>query len=316
MKAFYTMTVLAAQATVFSTAKVPATNFLSSFSSSIPHITVRPIAIHSMKATPILSKTSLTLSSASMGGFLLRGGAAADAVVLQNFYGDALGFFDGIRTPATFLAGSSLAAIFTLKSAASNQSSDIYDSKLSTLERRVIKFYHLVSLLAFILSLNTIVIATSAHTSVLHGRFDQMAETAYMLMKREFEYEFVSVRWSFLISMFCFLGMVTSRVLIEFGLLKCDGDESSRKDVAMLIMCSVGALAANLLSYVNSTLSCWHSLFEMTMYLAQLGMKRAFVEMRLLKVVSVLCTLASVFLVGKLALKDLKEGSTKDKKIL
>ena len=63
------------------------------------------------------------------------------------------------------------------------------DGPLSTLERRVIKFYHLVSSLAFLLSLNTIILATVAHTSVLHGRFDPMAETAYMMMKREFEYE-------------------------------------------------------------------------------------------------------------------------------
>jgi hypothetical protein len=92
------------------------------------------------------------------------------------------------------------------------------------------------------MSLNTVVLATSAYTSVLHGRFDQMAETAYLMMKREFEYEvnmliisntrlriiilmlfrysqFVSVRWSFMIALFCFLGMITSRILIEFDLI-------------------------------------------------------------------------------------------------
>lgn len=117
-----------------------------------------------------------------------------------------LGFFGGIRTPATFLAGSSLAAIFTLKNAANSLSSN---EEVTKLERRVIKFYHLVSLLAFVLSLNTIITATGAHTAVLHGRFNQMAETAYMMMKTEFEYEFVMVRWSFLVAIFCFLGMVT-----------------------------------------------------------------------------------------------------------
>ncbi|KAL7530715.1 hypothetical protein ACHAXR_003638 [Thalassiosira sp. AJA248-18] len=307
MKAFCATIVIAAQAAAFSMAKVP------SFS------------IHSnMKARPIISKssTSLNLSPASMAGLLLRGGgdaaaataalrggaAAADAIVLHNFYGDALGFFGGIRIPATFLAGSSLAAVFTLKNAASSLSSGgESDAKLSTLERRTLKFYHLVSLLAFLLSLNTIVTATSAVTSILHGRFDQMAETAYMLMKREFEYEFVSVRWSFLTSIFCFLGMVTSRVLIEFGLLKEGSGKGSRKDVAMLVVCSVGALVSHLLSYVNQNLWCWRSLVGMTVYLAQLIVKRAFVEMRPLQVVSVLCTMASVFYVGKLAAKDMKE---------
>ena len=60
---------------------------------------------------------------------------------------------------------------------------------MTQLEKRVVKFYHFVSLIGFLLSLNTIVMATSAHTSVLHGRFDAMAETAYLMIKREFEYE-------------------------------------------------------------------------------------------------------------------------------
>lgn len=60
---------------------------------------------------------------------------------------------------------------------------------MTQLEKRVVKFYHFVSLIGFLLSLNTIVMATSAYTSVLHGRFDTMAETAYLMIKREFEYE-------------------------------------------------------------------------------------------------------------------------------
>lgn len=102
--------------------------------------------------------------------------------VLQNFYSDALGYFGGIRIPASFLAGSSLAAMFIFKTKA-------HDGKLSKLERRVLGFYHFSSLVAFLLSLNTIASATIALTAVMHGRFNKMAETAYMLMRREFEFE-------------------------------------------------------------------------------------------------------------------------------
>mmetsp|Transcript_2538 Transcript_2538/g.5413 ORF Transcript_2538/g.5413 Transcript_2538/m.5413 type:complete len:334 (-) Transcript_2538:191-1192(-) len=333
MKALCRIIVVATQAAAFSLAKVPATNFAPSLWPLITGRRAGAIAIHSMKAAPILSKTILALFPASIGGILLRGGgAAADTVVTQNFYGDALGFFGAIRIPATFFAGSSLAAIFTLKSAFSSLSSNNEEGKITTLERRVIKFYHLTSLLAFLLSLNTVVAATSAHTSILHGRFNQMAESAYVLMSREFEYEFVSVRWSFLTSIFCFLGMVTSRVLIEFGLLRKECEETkkdntlpsiefgslkkhdetrdeTRKDMAMLVVCSVGALAAHLLSDVNQKLRCWPSLIGMTVHLAQLVMKRAFVEKRPLQIVSVLCTLTSVFYVGKLAVRDIKEGT-------
>ena len=190
-------------------------------------------------------------------------------MVLKSFYGDALGFFGGVRIPASFLAGSSLGAIFLLKNKAFHLSS-AEGGSMSKLERRVIKVYHLVSVLAFVLSLNTIAMTTMACTAIHHGRFNPMAETSYMLMKREFEYEFVMTRWSFLTSIFCFLGMLTSRVLIEFDLLKKDGDgKGKKKDVAMLVVCSLGALATNLLSYVNDNLYCWKSLMGMTIHLAK-----------------------------------------------
>ena len=114
------------------------------------------------------------------------------------------------------------------------------EEELTSLEKTVVKAYHVFSLVAFLLSLNVIVTATVAHTSILHGRFNEMAETAYMLMKREFEFEFVSVRWSFLTSIFMFLGMVSSRMLIEFGLCKTCNQVTKRKDMAMLTVCSVG----------------------------------------------------------------------------
>jgi len=56
------------------------------------------------------STSKLNLSPFSVSGLLVRGGSAS-AAPLKNFYGDALGYFGGIRIPATFLAGSSLAAI-------------------------------------------------------------------------------------------------------------------------------------------------------------------------------------------------------------
>jgi hypothetical protein len=74
----------------------------------------------------------------------------------------------------------------------------------------------LVSVMAFVLSLDVIATATMASTSILHGRFNQIAENAYQLMVREFEYDFVTTRWSFLVSLFCFLGVVTSRLMLEF----------------------------------------------------------------------------------------------------
>ncbi|KAL7488591.1 hypothetical protein ACHAW6_014189 [Cyclotella cf. meneghiniana] len=245
---------------------------------------------------------SSTLSLLSRGG----GAAAAQDAALKNYYNDALGFFGGIRIPASFLAGSSLAAIFLFKNAgAAIASGNEASCNFSSLERRVVKFYHLTSLMAFVLSLNTTAIATMAHTSVLHGRFDQFAESAYLLLKREFEMEFVVCRWSFVTSLLCFLGMVTSRLLIEFELLKVDPSNSARSDTAMLVMCSMGALTASLLSYVNQHLWCWKSLLGMTLHLAKMSWKKAILEKQPLQICSMLCTLVSIFYVGKLTIDDL-----------
>lgn len=128
------------------------------------------------------SKLSMSISPSSIGSLLVRGGSVVAEPALKNFYGDALSFFGGIRTPASFFAGSSLAAMFIFKTKASNV-------ELTKLERRVLAFYHLSSALAFLLSLNTIASTTVAVTSILHGGFNTMAETAYKMMRRELEYE-------------------------------------------------------------------------------------------------------------------------------
>lgn len=277
----------------FSTATVPL----------VPSITGRHVSTFgTKKATSI---TNLKLSQASVGGLLLRGGGgecAAGDLVLQNFHGEAAGFFDGIRTPATFLAGSSLAAIFTLSGAARKLYADEEKVEMNRLERAAVKFYHLVSLSAFVLSLNTIMTATSAYTSILHGRFDPMAETAYLLLKREFEYEFVSCRWSFLASTFCFLGIVTSRMLIEFDLLK-DSD-GKKRDMRLMVVCAMLGLATHLMSYINQNLYCWDTLIGMGLHFGKLILKRAFVDHRPLEILSVLLALTSTVYVGKIIVEE------------
>jgi len=278
-------------------------------------------SISSMASLPSTASTRLSLSAVDLGAKLstlaptlslalvIRGGAAAGDAVMKNYYGDALGYFGGLRVPATFLAGSSLAAIFTLKHKASNLASNKEESDLSRIEKRVLKFYHLMSVSAFALSLNTIATCTVAYTAVIHGRFDPFAETAYLFMKREFLYEFTMVRWSFLSSVFCFLGMLASRLLIEFELLKPTGDvKSSRPDVAMLVVFSIGALVTSLLSYVNQNLWCWESLVGMSITVGKMVLKRAFIERRPLQIVSVLCMIVSTYYLGKLIICDVKDG--------
>ena len=85
-----------------------------------------------------------------------------------------------------------------------------------TLHLRTI--YHVSIAIAFVLSLSTVVISTAALTKHIHGRYDPIAETGYLLLRREFDYEFVTSRWSFITSLLSFIIGVTCRILVEFEL--------------------------------------------------------------------------------------------------
>ena len=105
MKAIAVVTIIAAQAAAFSMARPPASvviGFHPSVSSlSYPNSSHHHSSIGSNNQHQ--STTSLNLSSASIGGLLIRGGAAVTDAPVRNFYGEALGYFGGIRIPATFL---------------------------------------------------------------------------------------------------------------------------------------------------------------------------------------------------------------------
>lgn len=90
----------------------------------------------------------------------------------------------------------------------------------------------------------------------------------------------ITVRWSFLCSLFCFLGMVASRLLIEFDLLQKgsnDSETKNKQDIGLLVLCALGALATHLLSYVNQNLWCWNSLIGMTIYLGKVCSSQLYV---------------------------------------
>ena len=104
MRFLYVLTIATAQAAAFSNRNGSSVSVVSSLHPlSVPVVD----GVRSKYHTKSTSK--LNLSPSSVSSLLVRGGSAAP--VLKNFYGDALGCFGGIRIPATFLAGSSLAAI-------------------------------------------------------------------------------------------------------------------------------------------------------------------------------------------------------------
>mmetsp|Transcript_20949 Transcript_20949/g.31594 ORF Transcript_20949/g.31594 Transcript_20949/m.31594 type:complete len:131 (+) Transcript_20949:416-808(+) len=74
-----------------------------------------------------------------------------------------------------------------------------------------------------------------------------MAETAFVVLQREFPYEFLATQLSFLCSVFLFIIVVTIRMLLEFELLV----DPERRDTGKFVICTSIAFLVNLLAFVN-----------------------------------------------------------------
>ena len=208
----------------------------------------------------------------------------AAKIVLKDFAGAAGSFFSNARVPASIVTGSSLGALFSLSNFGSS-------AGRSTTELSFIKIYRILCWTSFVLSLNAVITATIATTSILHGRFDPMAETTYLLLKREFEYEFVSIRWSMIVGLLLFIAIVALRLILEFDMLT----NPDRRDTAIFVMLSSVALVAHLLSIVNTTLYCWPNLAEMTVDLVRIIVTKAINEPSAMQSLSIASALGAAY---------------------
>lgn len=194
--------------------------------------------------------TSLTSTSAIAAG----GGA------LRDYTNVAASFFTGIRTPASLVAGSVLAALFVFSNRLANIQNEEKSSKL------LLRINFATMLTTWTLAMTTILVSTSAGVSIMHGNFNPMASTSYALLLREFEYEYVMCRFCFLSSILCFITGVAQRLMIELRLNK-------RENVFAAF--GVGLLASSLLShltsYINSTLYSFPNLIAMGWHLLKVS---------------------------------------------
>lgn len=164
----------------------------------------------------------------------------------------AAGFFGGVRIPASLIAGSCLAQMFVV----SNR------EPKSQVDDTLIKLNKATMILSFLLTMITVVVSTAANVSILRGRFDPLAESAYYLLKREFELEFVTARVTFLLGCFSFLVGVSNRIVLEYELLRKD-----KRDVLKIISFALIGVVSALASYINSTLFCWNDFIHMVAHL-------------------------------------------------
>lgn len=246
------------------------------------------LSLYVAKSSAFAQTVPLTLCVARRCGSNARTSVVA-AAALSDFAQEGIAFFHSIRIPASLVAGSSFAGLFALKD------SMVDVNRHSKGEQFCIKAYHICILLAFTLAIATVAISTTAATSILHGRFNTMAETAYLFLKQEMEYEFVLTRWSFMMSLLLFLGGVANRAILEFDLLR-----KEKRDGLLAVLFSWVALIAHLTSLINGTLYCWKNILGMTVHVLRLSIRRG-VTGKPLELVSLLSAFGAAFFL----LKDL-----------
>lgn len=121
-----------------------------------------------------------------------------------------------------------------------------------------------------------------------------MAETAYQMLRREFDYEFSVTRWSFLVSLMSFLSGVTIRMVLQFNLLL-----KERRNHLIGVLGTMIAVLSHLLSYINQTLYCWPNLFVMTVDVIKIIIRRAMSERNPLEIISIISSIVGITFLGR-----------------
>lgn len=183
--------------------------------------------------------------------------SAVVQAVVHDCTKDALSFFTGIRTPSALIAGSSLAALFSMIK-------KYRDPNKTKAEKVTLRLFHACALFGYLLSVTTVIVSTAASTTLLLGGFNSKADSVYHFLKREMNFEFVLTRWCFFMGVLNFLVAMGGRVLIEFDLFA-----EYRKAERYVVFLALGGMIGHLISVINSSLNCWPNLFGMTLDVIQ-----------------------------------------------
>ena len=226
----------------------------SSFYPQIPAV-IRPLPTLSPHNFPISPGVFPRASDRSSATALQATGAVEAA---------ALGFFSSIRIPAALIAGSSLSAFFSKIDKNKYGGTDGWENRW---QDRLVFLYHVLSFGSLLLSLNVVITATAAGTTLLLDKYDSVAISAFEFLKGKMYYEMLTTRWSFFISLLSFIGAITARAFVEFDLL-----QPNRRKLGTVLLLTVGALWTHLISFINGSLFTSPNLGLMTLEMIKVGM--------------------------------------------
>jgi hypothetical protein len=211
---------------------------------------------------------------------------------LADYSSVAVNYFDSIRTPATLLVTTSLGFFFSLADRVKEGR-----EQRSQLENNAIIIFHALALLSVVTSINTVMTATAGGHKLMLKQINPMAESAIHFLRREVEYEFLVTNWSFLCSLFSFLGCIELRALIEFDLIK-----NKRVGAMVFIVGFLSSFFFSLLSLVNDNVIMHSDFGSLTWKVLTMCVQRMTTKPSLAQSLSLVGVLASVGAVFKMLL--------------
>ena len=233
---------------------------LEGASSFAPPFASPPVCRRGFLVGPPVAAQVVASTTGTTSGLLMSAGAAEAA---------ALGFFSGVRIPAALIAGSSLGALFSLVDRTSRNGGEEEEGGGKAAgadggrrwEDRLVATYHVLSLVSLLLSLNVVITATAAgSTLLLDVQGSSGASSAFEFLAGEMRYELLTTRWSFFAGLLSFLGAVAARVLVEFDLL---ASRRRRKFAGVFLLCA-SSLATHVVSIINGSLYSTTNLAALT----------------------------------------------------
>jgi hypothetical protein len=171
--------------------------------------------------------------------------------MLADYTGVSGSFFNNLRVPAALLATSAVrdAYALTLVPPANMQQFDREHGIDASRSWRALRYtYLLLMVIVLALELNVIFLATQVTAQLATKSFDARAESLVALLEREFEFEYVAVRFHFVTGLLLYV--IGQGLRVRYQLRRYTQISYS----AMLVLF---ATAAGMLTYHNSqTISC------------------------------------------------------------
>ena len=179
------------------------------------HVTSASMAKAASQLPTMATSALLLRNCQSTTSTTAIGMTASRSIMDPAIQAAAMSFFTGVRIPATLIAGTSFAALFTMTDKGRDTSG------LSTTEILLLRLYHVLSLLSLCFSITTVVMSTSAGTMLMLEKYQASGShvDVYRFLRECMDLEFSLTRFSFLTSVMCFLSAVTGRIIIEFNLV-------------------------------------------------------------------------------------------------